>query len=87
MTKILIPARNADDWKKLLADPEKHWRTGYSARAMAHCWQEADGIPPEMLSVLDQSPALHGLETLFAIPEHSGFAEKSVLLVERLSVY
>jgi hypothetical protein len=70
MTKILIPATNAEDWKQFLAEPEKHWKTGYSARALAYCWQEADGIPSEMLSVLERMPALRGLETLFAIPEH-----------------
>jgi len=34
--------QKADDWKQLLADPEKHWKTGFSARTFAHCWEEAN---------------------------------------------
>ncbi|MBA7493472.1 hypothetical protein ES702_04031 [subsurface metagenome] len=70
MARILIPATSPEDWKGFLAEPDKHWRSGYSARALAHCWQEADGIPPDVLSVLSQAPSLKGLETIFAIPEY-----------------
>lgn len=70
MTKILIPATNPEDWKQFLAEPEKQWKSGYSARSLAYCWQEADGIPPEVISVLGQVPTLENLKTIFAIPEH-----------------
>jgi len=70
MGKILIPASGPEDWKKFLAEPEKQWRRGYSARSLAYCWQEAGGIPQEVLSVLEQIPSLKGLSTIFAIPEH-----------------
>ena len=70
MGKVLIPASTPEDWKMFLADPEKHWKRGYSARSLAYCWQEADGIPTEVLTVLQQIPSLTDLETIFAIPEH-----------------
>ena len=70
MGKILIPTSCADDWKQLLKDPEKQWKTGYSARTIAYCWQDADGMPPEITLVLSQEASLKGLETIFAIPEH-----------------
>ncbi len=70
MAKILIAASSPEDWKGFLAEPEKHWKPGHSARALAYCWQEADGIPPEVLSVLSQASELEGLETIFAIPEY-----------------
>jgi len=70
MSKILIPSTSPEDWKQLLADPEKHWKMGYSARSLAYCWQEAGGIPPEIISVLEQIPSLKDLKTIFAIPEH-----------------
>ena len=70
MSKILIPTQSAEDWKQFLAKPEKHWKSGYSARTIAYCWQEADGLPDEVRSVLTQEPAFEGLETLIAIPEH-----------------
>lgn len=68
--KILIPASSPEDWKQFLAEPEKQWKSGYSARSLAYCWQEAGGIPPEVISVLGQVPSLKGLKTIFVIPEH-----------------
>lgn len=70
MGKILIPASSPEDWKQFLAEPEKHWKRGNSARALAYCWQQSDGIPPDVSSVLLQAPELKGLETIFAIPEY-----------------
>ncbi len=48
MSKILIPSRGAEDWQRLLAEPEKHWRSGCSAKALAHCWEAAAGFPPSV---------------------------------------
>jgi len=70
MTKILVPATSPEDWKQFLAEPEKQWKSGYSARSLAYCWQEADGMPPEVISVLGQVPSLKNLKTIFVIPEH-----------------
>jgi hypothetical protein len=70
VTKILVTATSPEDWKQFLAEPEKQWKSGYSARSLAYCWQEAGGIPPEIISVLGQVPSLKGLKTIFAIPEH-----------------
>ncbi len=68
MSKIYVPAKSADDWKSLLAKPESQWATGYSARTLAHCWQSADGLPPEIKSMFTD----HGsdAELLLAVPEH-----------------
>ncbi len=70
MSKIFIPASSPEDWKHLLAEPNKQWRQGYSARSVAYCWQEADGIPQDMLAVLGQVPSLQGLKTVLAVTEH-----------------
>ena len=70
MGKILAPIENAEDWRQFLAEPEKQWRTGYSAKTMAYCWQAAGKIPPDVLSVLEQEPLFKGLDTLLVIPEH-----------------
>lgn len=70
VAKILIPASSPEDWKQFLAEPEKQWKSGYSARSLAYCWQEADGIPPEIISVLEMIPSLKDLKAIFAIPEH-----------------
>lgn len=70
MTQILVPAKDPKDWKQFLAHPDKQWKQGYSARSLAYCWHEADGIPKEVLAVLRQVPALNSLKSIFIIPEH-----------------
>jgi hypothetical protein len=67
---IHIPAKNADDWAQLLADPVKHWRTGYSARTLAYCWQNADGFPAEVQAAFSTNALLADIQLLLAIPEH-----------------
>jgi hypothetical protein len=67
--RIFIPSSGSDDWKSFLADPENHWAKGYSARTIAHCWEDAQGFPSEILKVLKQSPALQDIEPLLIFPE------------------
>ena len=72
MSKVLVPARSPDDWRELLADPDKHWRKEYSAWAIAHSWQSAKGFPPTVAKVLGTSPtdAVRDAEPLLVLPEH-----------------
>lgn len=73
MFGIYAPISDPAAWQKLLADPEKHWRQGYSARALAHCWLAAGGkFPPEVSRVFIDSKidALIGIEPLLALIEH-----------------
>ena len=62
---ILVPTSNADDWRRLLADPQTQWRRGYSAMATALSWEAAAGLPKEVSAIIGGEPDL-----LFAIPEH-----------------
>jgi len=68
----LFPTTSPDDWRYLLAEPEKQWRSGYSAKELAECWERADGFPPEVKALFAHSanPALLELELLLAIPEY-----------------
>jgi len=70
MSKILIPASSPESWRPLLADPDKHWKTEFSAKTLANSWQASGGIPDEIINVLSQAPRLKGLECIFSIPEH-----------------
>jgi hypothetical protein len=54
LSKIYISSTKPEDWQSLLADPEKHWRKSYSARALALCWQEADGFPNSVKKSLQE---------------------------------
>lgn len=68
MNKIYIATNGADQWAGFLADPVKHWRTGFSARTLAHAWEAADGFPVEVKDVL--APQFPGIEMLLGLPEH-----------------
>jgi hypothetical protein len=72
MGHIYIPAQSAEDWRVFLADPEKQWRTGYSAKTLAYCWQEADGFPACVRKAFDNSDSatFRLTEPLLVIPEH-----------------
>ncbi len=65
MTRIYVPSCGPQSWQGLLADPEKHWRTGFSAKTLAHAWESADGLPPEISRLFEGR-----VELLFALPEH-----------------
>ncbi len=68
MSKIFIPTKNAEDWKQFLAEPEKQWRKGYSARSLAYSWQESLNFPEEVGAVIESE--FPSAEILLALPEH-----------------
>lgn len=68
VSRIYLPTSGPADWRRLLADPSKQWRSGFSAKTLAHSWEAAGGLPPEiasMLRALGDEPDL-----LLALPEH-----------------
>jgi len=71
MSKIFAFTSGPDDWQALLADPVKHWRSGYSARTLAYCWEAADRFPPEVAQALSRSdsPLIADLTPVLAVPE------------------
>jgi hypothetical protein len=69
--RILHFTAGPRDWQVLLADPQKHWRTGFSARTLAHCWEATEGLPPEVRAVFASSnePLLAEFAPILAVPE------------------
>ena len=65
MSAIMVPTRGPEDWRALLAEPDRQWREGYSAMCVALSWERAGGLPREVAAVLGP-----GAEALLAIPEH-----------------
>ncbi len=58
------------DWQALLADPVKQWKTGYSARTLAYCWEAPNGFPPEVAeSFVRCEDPLKNIAPILAIPE------------------
>ena len=72
INRIFIPTTSPEDWKALLAQPDKQWRTGYSAKALAHCWEEAQGFPKsveQVFSKTSHSP-FKSIVPLLILPEY-----------------
>ena len=72
MGKFFVPTAGADDWKGLLASPERHWRKGYSARALASSWEDAGDFPSEVQQVFSECefPVLQDMQLLLGFPEY-----------------
>jgi hypothetical protein len=72
MKRIFVPTRSAEDWQRLLAKPDLHWKPGASAMTAAACWEGANGgLPPEIRMLLNETkqPGLLDCEMLIAFPE------------------
>jgi len=72
VNKIFIPTNSTEDWRSLLADPDKQWKTGYSAKSLAYCWEEANGFPERVRNVFSESgiDLFQDIELLLAFPEY-----------------
>src|ERR1035437_9140997 len=68
MKNIYLPSTGAADWRRLLGDPITQWETGYSAKALASCWEAAKGLPKEIADILRTDG--YEPELLLAVPEH-----------------
>lgn len=72
MKRIFVPTQSARDWRRLLAKPDLHWKSGRSAMSAAACWEAAsDRFPAEIEDAFERTPgtALASLELLLAVPE------------------
>ncbi len=70
--KFFRPINDPEEWRQLLAQPDRHWKTGYSAKALAYCWHEADGFPVEVSRMFLSSgiDVFMDIEILLAFPEY-----------------
>ena len=61
-----------EDWKQFLAQPEKQWKDGYSAKELAEAWQNASGFPKIVKNALASSKIAEDKEIEFiqGIPEY-----------------
>lgn len=72
MKRVFVPTESGSDWKRLLAQPDLHWKPGRSAMSAAAAWEGAgDCLPRELSAALtaSQDPDLLGLDLLLAVPE------------------
>ena len=70
--KFFLPINNPEEWRQLLAKPDKHWKTGYSAKTLAYCWQETGDFPHEVRRIFRSSgiDVFKDIKMLIALPEY-----------------
>ncbi len=70
--RILMPTDGPETWKQFLADPDKHWKPGYSAMSMAYSWENAKELPSEVHTLFKGADLadLHDASLALAIPEY-----------------
>jgi len=73
MNNIYIQTKSTEEWKSFLADPEKQWKTGYSAKSLAYAWEESDGFPKTFQKAFKDSNLK--LEMLLGIPEYKVYLD------------
>ncbi len=66
---IFIPTLNSESWKRLLAEPEKQWKEGFSAKSAADSWEASKGFPKEIVLAMNKRNEFKDAELLIAIPE------------------
>lgn len=69
-TRPLVPTQSAEDWKAFLADPEKHWKDGRSAKMLAERWEESRPEVPEELRAAFAGTPFEAFMPLVAFPEY-----------------
>lgn len=74
MKRLFIPTMGPSDWRRLLADSERHRVKGRSALELAVAWEAARrsvrGLPSPVANLFDSYPPLSGAALLLGIPEH-----------------
>lgn len=74
MNRLYVPSLGPTDWRRLLADPEKHWKPQHSALELAVAWeavrQTARGLPQSVCDALDTVTELRGASLVIGLPEH-----------------
>lgn len=70
--RFSVPLRFPEDVVSHLAQGERHWRDGYSAKELAYAWATANGFPRSVRIVLDACPDYRGAELI------DGFFEREV---------
>lgn len=68
---VYVPAQGTDDWRRLLAEPAKQWKEGFSAMQVAESWQGANGFPVCIADTLQRAGEPFSLlKPLLILPEH-----------------
>jgi hypothetical protein len=69
---FFVRTSRPEDWQLQLAEPNKQWKTGHSAKTLAYCWMEAEGFPCSVKRVFQKSEysVFKDVEFLAGFVEH-----------------
>jgi hypothetical protein len=69
---FFIRASKPEDWQLQLAEPNKQWRDGYSAKTLAYCWMDAKGFPDSVKEAFSKcdNDTFSGIQFLAGFVEH-----------------
>jgi hypothetical protein len=69
---FFVRTSRPEDWQLQLAEPNKQWKIGHSAKALAYCWMEAEGFPCSVKRVFQKSEysVFKDVEFLAGFVEH-----------------
>jgi len=68
---IYRPTQEAGDWESLLDNPAKDWKSGFSAKTLAHCWEDVRGLPKSVKDALNRpNGPFNDVQPLLILPEH-----------------
>lgn len=74
MNRLYVPSLGPTDWRRLLADPHRHWKPRRSALELAVSWEAARnterGLPPSVCDALEAVAELRGATLVIGLPEH-----------------
>lgn len=72
MANFFVATSGPDDWQRFLSSPSNQWRTGYSAKTLAYCWEAAKGFPESVVRVFSDSeyPRIKNMEFILGLTEH-----------------
>lgn len=72
MSNIFIKTKGVDSWRELLADKERQWEIGYSAKSLANAWESNEGFPKEIQEAFDASSDefIKNIKFLYGFPEY-----------------
>ena len=95
---FFVRASKPEDWQLHLAEPDKQWKDGYSAKTLAYCWMDAKGFPTSVKEVFSRNESFDDMQFLAGFVEHKvplpggGHASQNDILVlakvkSRLAVF
>lgn len=75
MNRLYVPSLGPTDSRRLLADPDKHWKPQHSALELAVAWEavrkdKKRGMPASVCAAIDSVAELRGASLVIGLPEH-----------------